>query len=88
MFILAYILSSIGIATYMAHFWQTHPASTALWIISSVCAIWCIYAGIVGRARAENERGKAILMAVTVIGCLVFLGLTLSAIFIFVPAMS
>jgi len=88
MFVLAYVLSSIGIATYMAHFWQSYPASAVLWIISSVCAIWCIYGGIVGRARAENERGKAILTAVSIIGGLIFLGLTLSAIFLFVPRMT
>ena len=88
MFIAVYILSCIGIATYMAHFWYVHPTSTALWITASVFAIYSVYAGIIGRARAEDERGKAILMAVTVIGCLVLLGLTLSAIFLFVPRIS
>jgi len=83
-----YILSSIGIATYMAHFWHSHPASTVLWIISGVCAISSIYGGVIARAITESEHKKAMLTAATVIGCLVLLGLTLSAIFLFVPAMS
>jgi len=51
------------------------------------CAISCIYGGIIGRSREGNPAHKAILLAAAVIGGIILLGITLSAIFIFVPAM-
>ena len=82
----SYIVSCIAIATYMAHFWG--PVGNILWVISGVCAIFCIYSGIIHRqvitvtdARSAQIRG--LLVAGIVIGCLVLLGLTLSAIFMF-----
>ena len=88
MIIGVYIASIIAIGTFMPHFWTVHPASSVLWIIAGASAIASVYGGIIGRAKVENEHHKAILKASTVIGCLVLLGLTLSALLIFVPAMS
>ena len=85
--VIYYILSAIGIGTYMSHFWQVHPVSTILWIIASICGIACIYGGIIGHSTNENAISRSWLLATAVIGSLILLGLTLSAIFIFVPAM-
>ncbi len=88
MLLTTYIASFISIATYMSHFWYVSPVSTVLWIVSGASAIFCIYGGIISRANCENELRKAIYVAAAVVGGLVLLGLTLSAIFLFVPAMS
>jgi len=60
-----YIISCISIATYMAHFWG--PVGNILWVISGVCAIFCIYSGIIDRqvitgtdARSARIRGLLI----------------------------
>ena len=86
MSIAVYVVSIIGVSVFMSHFWHPAPTSTVLWIISSVCAIFCIYGGIIGRFHEEDGHKKAMLIAATVIGVLVLLGLTLSAIFLLVPA--
>ena len=81
-----YIVSIVGVSVFMSHFWHPAPTSIVLWIISGVCAIFCIYGGIIGRFHEEDGHRKAKLMASTVLGGLILLGLTLSAIFLFVPA--
>jgi len=88
MSIAVYVVSIIGVSVFMSHFWQSAPTSTVLWIISGVCAIFSIYGGIIARSHVEDELRKSWLLAATVLSCLVLLGLTLSAIFLFVPAMS
>ena len=82
-----FILSIIGVWAYMSHFWTpTGIGGYILWPIAGFCALFSIYGGIIARSRAEDEHRKAMLVAATIIGCLVLLGLTLSAIFLFVPA--
>lgn len=53
--------------------------------IAGACAIFCIHGEIIGRSQAPNELHKAHLTAATVAAGLVLLGLTLSAMLIFVP---
>ena len=86
MSIAVYVVSIIGVSVFMSHFWRDAPVSVILWLIAGVCAIFSIYGGIIARSHAENEHRKAMLMAATVISGLVLLGLTLSAIFLIVPA--
>ena len=81
----AYILSIIAAALFMAHFWWAAPVWYALWPITGFCAIGSIYSGIISRAAATDNGKKAMATTAAVIGCLVLLGLTVSAVFIFVP---
>jgi len=81
-----FILSIIGVVVYMFHFSYGALVGSILGSIAGVCAIFSIYGGIIGRSQAESEVMKAQLLAATVISCLVFLGLTLSVIFLLVPA--
>ena len=82
-----YILSIVGVAAFMSHFWwPTFWGGAVAWPIAGACAIASIYGGIIGRSQEENTVHKAVLMAAAVIGGLVLLGITLSAIFLFVPA--
>ena len=78
--------SVVGVTLFMAHFWSPISIGAGvLWPIAGLCAIFSIYGGIIGRAYAKTEQLKAHITAAAVIGCLVLLGLSLSAIFIFVP---
>ena len=87
MTIATYAVSIVGISLFVSHFWYLGSiVAYILWGITAACAIFSIYAGIIGRSQAESELGKAWLLAATVIGCLMLLGLTISAIFLFVPA--
>ena len=81
-----YIVSIVGVAVFMSHFWYGTLVGTILWLIAGVCAIFSIYGGIIARSHVEDGLRKSWLLAATVLGCLVLLGLTLSAIFLFVPA--
>jgi len=70
----------------MCHFWSPiDVAIPILWPIAGACAIFSIYGGIINRSLTENASQKAHLTAAIVIGVLVLFGLTLSAIFVFVP---
>jgi len=82
-----YVASIIALVAYMLHFWwPTTIAANILWPIAGFFAIFSVYGGIIARAHADTEHKKAVLMATTVVGCLVLLGLTLSAIFLLAPA--
>ena len=86
--IATYIVSMVGLAMFMSHFWW--PAFWGVyvaWPIAGFCAIFSIYGGIIGRSQTENAVHKAGLLAVAIIGGLILLGLTLSAIFLFAPQM-
>jgi hypothetical protein len=84
---LIYIFSIIAIGTFMCHFWW--PATNtgyALWAVSGAFAIMSIYSGIIRRAEIQEEdRRKGMANAAAVIGCLVLLGLTMSAVWLIVP---
>ena len=87
-----YIVSIVGLGLFMSHFWwaaSNSPiaeiAAAASWSIAGACAIFCLYAGIIGRAQVEDRVHRAMLTACAVVGGIILLGVTLSAIFLFVP---
>ena len=80
-----FIVSIVGIGLFMNHFWQTGISASVVWALAGASAVYCLYSGIIHRSMVGNPQQKAILMAVTVIGGVILLGITLSAIFIFVP---
>jgi len=51
--------------------------------IAGFCALWSIYGGLIGKAVADDNHEKGRPTAAAVIGGLLLLGLTLSAIFLF-----
>lgn len=83
----AYVASVIAIGTFMSHFWWSlSVASYVLWGISGAFAIMSIYGGIITRATiTEENHRKGMATAAAVIGCLVLLGLTISAVMLLVP---
>ena len=84
--LIAYILSIVAIATYMCHFWWAGTiASSVLWSIAGACAIGSIYHSIAVRGKTE-EATKWMLDAAFVLGCIVLIGLTISASVLLVPA--
>lgn len=85
--IVIYASSVIAIWTFMFHFWWPHSvASFALWGIAGAFAIFSIFGGIVRRHTvAEGGTSRGLATAAAVVGCLVILGLTVSAVTIFVP---
>ena len=84
-----YAASVIAITTFMAHFWfPLTQASYILWAISGAFAIFSIYSGIIRRAEIqERSARKGLLTAAAVLGCLIILGLTISAVNLLVPFM-
>ena len=56
---------------------------SAPWPIAGFRVIFSIYGGIIGKAVAADNHKKGMLTAAAVIGDLLLLGLTLSAIFLF-----
>lgn len=81
-----YTASILALVAYMLHFWwPAAPAVNILWPTAGFFAIFSIYGGIIARAHADTEHKKAVLMATTIVGCLVLLGLSLSAIFLLAP---
>jgi hypothetical protein len=81
-----YILSVIAICTYIPHFWYAGMVTGAmLWGIAAGCAIGSIYSSIAARGKTE-EATKWMLDVAFVIGCIVLIGLTISASVLLVPA--
>jgi len=81
-----FIVSIVGIGFFMNHFWQSGISASVLWSLAGASAIYCLYSGIIHRSMVENPHQRGMLMAATVIGGIILLGITLSAIFVFVPA--
>lgn len=93
-----YAFSIIAAVTFMAHFWfiDTQGFSTTdgdplrfmyvLWGISGAFAILSIYGGIVRRSEImDDPTKKGMATAAAVIGCLILLGLAISATYLIVP---
>lgn len=77
-----YISSVVAVVTFMLHFWWSPlgTVSLALWSIAGAFAIFSVYGGIIERSRVEEagiRKGRA--TAAAVIGCVILLGLALSA---------
>ena len=84
----AYIASILGVGTYMSHFWWYDVvAGNVLWVVAGACAIFSIYGGIITATHEEDRVKRGVAMAAAVLGSIILLGLTLTAIFLLVPAM-
>lgn len=89
MTIVTYTVSLVGITLFLSHFWHLGSiVADILWGTAATCAVFSIYGGIIGLSQDKSELGKAYLKVATVIGCLMLLGLTISAVFLLVPAIS
>ena len=85
----AYLVSILGVGTYMFHFWWYDVAAgNVLWGISAACAIFSLYAGIIVATREDDRVKRGVAMAAAALGGVLLLGLTLTAIFLLVPAMA
>lgn len=93
-----YAFSIIAVVTFMSHFWFIDVKSFSvegvdplrfvyvLWGISGAFAVLSIYGGIVRRSEITDDptkRGMA--TAAAVVGCLILLGLAISATYLIVP---
>ncbi len=77
-----YLSSVVAIVTCMCHFWWSPlgTISLALWSVAGAFAIFSVYGGIIERSQIQEagmKKGRA--TAAAVIGCLILLGLALSA---------
>jgi hypothetical protein len=80
-----FIVSIVGFGFFMNHFWLTGISASVLWSLAGASAIYCLYSGIIHRSMVEMPHQRGMLMAATVVGGIILLGITLSAIFVFVP---
>jgi 4-hydroxybenzoate polyprenyltransferase len=81
----AFGLSLVAIVIFMSHFWWAGTiASVVQWWVAGACAVASIYYGIAMRGKSE-EATKWVLDAAFVIGCIVLIGLAISAPMLIVP---
>lgn len=93
-----YAFSVISVTTFMFHFWAIDTASFSvantdpltavypLWGVSGAFAIFAVFSGIIRRSEIKDDPTKrGMVTAAAVIGCLVLLGLTISATMLMVP---
>ncbi len=83
-----HIISIIAIVTYLAHFWVQLPASIALWAVSAASAIASIHHGMIVRGQTADKARRWMPDSAIIIGCIILLGITLSAIFLLAPRMT
>jgi hypothetical protein len=85
--IAVYACSVVAIWTFMFHFWwPLSVASYVLWGVSGAFAIFSVYGGIIRRSEIQEEGiRKGYATAAAVLGCLILLGLTVSAVLLLVP---
>ncbi len=79
-----HIISIVAIVTYLAHFWVQSPAGIALWAVSAVASI---HLGMIARGQSTDKARRWMPNSAVIIGCIILLGVTLSAIFLLVPQM-
>ena len=82
-----HLFSIIAIVTYLAHFWCQVPASIALWAVSATTAIASIHFGMIVRGQIADNTKRWMPNSAIIIGCIILLGVTLSAILLLVPRM-
>ena len=80
-----HIISVVAIVTYLAHFWVQSPAGIALWAVSAVSAVASIHLGMITRGQSTDKTRRWMLDSAIIIGCIILLGVTLSAIFLLAP---
>ena len=82
----AFGLSLVAIVIFMSHFWWVGTiAYSVQWWVAGVCAVASIYYGIAMRGKTE-EATRWMLDAAFVIGCIVSIGLAISASVLLVPS--
>jgi hypothetical protein len=82
----AFGLSLVAIVIFMSHFWWIGTiASTVQWWVAAACAVASIYYSIAMRGKTE-EATRWVLDAAFVIGCIVLIGLAISAAVLLIPA--
>ena len=80
-----HIFSVVAIVTYLAHFWVLPPAGIALWAVSATTAIASIHFGMIVRGQGTDKPKRWMPISAIIIGCIILLGVTLSAIFLLAP---
>ena len=80
-----HIISVVAIVTYLAHFWVQPPAGIALWAVSAVFAIASIHSGMIVRGQSTDKARRWMPDSAVIIGGIILLGVTLSAIFLLAP---
>ena len=81
----AFGLSLVAIVIFMSHFWWAGTiAAIVQWVIASACAAASIYYSIAMRGKTE-EATRWVLDAAFVIGCIVLIGLAISASVLLAP---
>ena len=83
-----HIISIIAIVTYLAHFWVQPPTGIALWAVSAISAVSSIHFGMIVRGQSTDKARRWMPDSAVIIGCIILLGVTLSAIFLLVPQMT
>ena len=83
-----HIISIIAIVTYLVHFWVQLPASIALWAVAAASAVASIHHGMIVREQTADKTRRWMPDSAVIIGCIILLGVTLSAIFLLAPRMS
>lgn len=81
-----FVLSTVGIVVYLAHFWPGFPANIALWVTSAILGILSVHHGLRLRTRpAGTNQNRWMHDSAVKMGLLVLLGVMLSAIFYLAP---
>ena len=83
-----HIISIIAIVTYLVHFWVQLPASIVLWAVAAASAIASIHHGMIVREQTADKTRRWMPDSAIIIGCIILLGVTLSAIFLLAPRMT
>ena len=83
-----HIISIIAIVTYLVHFWVQLPASIALWAVAAVSAVASIHHGMIVREQTADKTRRWMPDSAIIIGFIILVGVTLSAIFLLIPRMT
>jgi len=81
----AHVPSVVAIVAYLAHFWIQPPAGIVLWAVSATFAIASIHNGMIARGRSEDKSRRWMPNSAVIIGVVILLGATLSAVFLLSP---
>ncbi len=83
-----HIISIIAIVTYLAHFWVQLPAGIVLWAVAAASAVASIHHGMIVRGQTADKTRQWMPDSAIIIGFIILLGVTLSAIFLLIPRMT
>ena len=84
--VIAHIVSFLAVGFYLFQFWWPGTiGSGVLWGLAAACAIYSVHEGARLRGKAEKTE-KWMLDTAFVLGCIVLIGLAISASVLLVPA--